>query len=116
MSQSHEKIARVVAESLFAGERAIDNAVSSLSVLPGTITAARSEAGLPYGAAQGALSDATEALTLMVRARHHMARAHERLRETGEDMGLTEVAFGDIFECPPEGRSAAEAPTVRLVA
>jgi hypothetical protein len=116
MSDAKRNVALTVAETLFAGERAIDDAVSRLSVLPGTITAARTSANLPFGAGQGALSDATEALTLMVRARHHMARAHERLRETGTEMGLDPTAYGDIFECPKENGSTQDQPLVRLVA
>jgi hypothetical protein len=116
MSNTNEKAARAVAASLFAGERAIDDAVASLCTLPGTITAARTDANLPFGSAQGALSDATEALTLLVRARHHMARAHQRLRENGEEMGLDEVAFGDVFPCPPESGAVIDTPAVRLVA
>ncbi|UUL82336.1 hypothetical protein [Sphingomonas qomolangmaensis] len=91
--------------------------MADLSRLPGSIAAARIAAQLPFGTGQGALSDAAEALALMVRARHHMARAHDRLREAGEEIGLDVTAFGDVFPCPP---SAAADPGVegplRLVA
>lgn len=116
MLNRRDELARSVADTLFAGERAIDSAVVDLSRLPGSIAAVRLEAQLPFGVGQGALSDAAEALNLMIRARHHMARAHDRLREAGAEIGLDVVAFGDVLPCPPTGTAAAPAPHVRLVA
>lgn len=121
-----DELARSVADTLFAGERAIDSAVTDLSRLPGSIAAVRLEARLPFGMGQGAMSDAAEALTLMIRARHHMARAHDRLREAGAEIGFDITAFGDVFPCPPaeavlSAPSAPPAPSgdqphIRLVA
>ena len=102
MSNAHTAVAQSVADRLFAAERAIDSAVLGLSQLPGTITTARTDAKLPFGSSQGPLSDAAEALTLMVRSRHHVARAHDRLRETAVGADMEIEAIGDIFECPPD--------------
>lgn len=117
MLNRRDELARSVADTLFAGERAIDSAVADLARLPGSIAAVRLEAQLPFGVGQGALSDAAEALTLIIRARHHMARAHDRLREASVEIGLNITAYGDIFECPDATSGhLSEEPRVRLVA
>lgn len=116
MLNRRDELARSVADTLFAGERAIDFALTDLSRLPGSIAAVRLEAQLPFGTGQGALADAAEALNLMIRARHHMARAHERLREAGAEIGFDVTAIGDVLPCPQTGAAEAPEPRVRLVA
>lgn len=117
MLEHHDELVRTVATALFDGERAIDTAIADLARLPGSIAAVRLQAALPFGTGQGALSDAAEALTLMVRARHHMARAHDRLRQTGADIGITETSFGDVLPCPEmQSLPTADETVMRLVA
>lgn len=113
MLNNTTELANEVARTLLAGERAVDVAVADISNLPGAIIAVRLEAELPFGTGQGALSDVAEALNLMIRARHHMARAHSRLREAGTETKL----FGDVFPCPESGAAPpATRPEIRLVA
>lgn len=119
MFDRRDEMARNVAAILFAGENAIDTALTDLAQLPASIAAVRLEGKLPFGMGQGALSDAAEALNLMIRARHHMARAHDRLREAGSEIGFDVTAFGDVLPCPEAAAmpdTAEAAAPLRLVA
>lgn len=88
-----------VAKHLGAAEAQQDASIVAAAELMISVVHGRAEAGLPFGAVQGAIADAGEAISLSLRSRHHLARAHQRLLETASEHALVPQAHGDIFPC-----------------
>jgi hypothetical protein len=105
MSSAVHPLVPGVVRDLNTAERSADAQLEASAMLLATIVRGQSEAGLPFGAMQGALADAGEAITLQLRSRHHIARAHQRLLETALEHKLVpETGHGDIVPwCEPSG-------------
>ncbi len=116
MSDTFHPAAQRVAEHLDAAEAQHDASIVAAAELMICVVNCRTEAGLPFGAIQGAMADAGEAIGLSLRSRHHLARAHQRLLETGTEHKLVPTGHGDIFPCFTRGELEPEAePRLRAV-
>jgi hypothetical protein len=90
-----------VARDLNTAEISTDAQIEASAKLMISIIQGRHANGLPFGATQGAMSDAGEAISLALRSRHHLARAHQRLRETAVSHDLV-TGHGDLAPICPE--------------
>ena len=117
MPQELHPAAAKVVERLGAVEVRQDATIIAAAELMISVVQGRVEAGLPYGAVQGAMTDAGEAISLSLRSRHHLARAHERLLEAGTQHALVPTGHGDIFPCFETTGEAvtSEEPRLRIV-
>ncbi|WP_213982471.1 hypothetical protein [Sphingomonas sp. dw_22] len=102
MSNDTISAATTVAMDLLATETQFDSIIANLGRLQSGITVTSAAANLPFMTTQGSLSDAAEAMTLVIKARHHIARLHDRLREVSEQHSIK--AHGDIYPCPGDQR------------
>lgn len=114
MPRIRQEIAQSVAERLLAAEAAIDLAVARAAELAAAMPTARTEARLPAMIGQDALSQATGALTTLVEARRQMVAAHGALDQARVEIGLQEVAAGDLI--PKPSPSGSSEPRIRAVA
>lgn len=104
----HPSIANVAAD-LTTAEISTDTQIAASANLMLTILRERAAAGLPYGATQHAMTDASEAMNLQLKSRHLLARAHERLRRTAIEHELVPSNYGDVFPwCDGEGGTLVE--------
>lgn len=90
-----------IAESLFAAEKAIDNALARAAELNGTMVTARSEAKLSAVVGQDAFEGSVAAFAALARARCDIVETHRRLSEAKIQVGLRTLAVGETK--PPEG-------------
>lgn len=106
-----------VAEHLDIAEVRQDATIVAAAELMISVVHSRVETGLPYGAVQGAMADAGEAINLSLRSRHHLARAHQRLLQAGTEHKLVPTGHGDIFPCFETTGEAVptEEPRLRVV-
>lgn len=89
-----------IAESLFAAEKAIDNALARAAELNGTMVTARSEAKLSAVFGQDAFEVSAAAFAALARARCDIVETHRRLSEAKIQVGLRTLAIGETK--PPE--------------
>lgn len=103
-----------VAESLFAAEKAIDNALVRAAELNGNIVMARSDAKLSAVVGQEAFEVSAAAFAALARARCDIVETHKRLDEAKTQMGLRTLAIGET-KIPP-GFEGADGSHLRVVA
>ena len=103
MLKDRRAAAMKVAESLFAAEDAIDQALARAAELNSTLVTARTDAKLSAIVGQDAFEGAAAAFAALVRARADIVETHKRLSETKIHVGLGAVAIGDMGK-PPEAR------------
>jgi hypothetical protein len=116
MSDTTHPAARKVAQHLDIAELQHDASIIAAAELMISVVQGRKDAALPFGALQGAMADAGEAISLSVRSRHHLARAHQRLLEAATEHELLPRAHGDIFPCFTSAElNAPEEPRLRSV-
>lgn len=116
MSDITHPAAREVARHLDAAEAQQDASIVAAAELMISVVHGGHGAQLPFGALQGAMADAGEAISLSVRSRHHLVRAHQRLLEAGTEHKLLPTAHGDIFPCFPSAElEQAVEPKLRVV-
>lgn len=116
MPRLRQAVAQKVADRLFAVESAIDVALTRAAELNAAMPAARNEARLPAMVGQTALDRAAEAFSALVEARRRIVATHASLDEARLQIGLQEVATGDLIPKPagmPEGAAGA-APVAQL--
>ena len=99
MTNNIHPAARQVALHLDTVEASQDASIVAAAELMISVVNCRRDAGLPFGSVQSAMADAGEAISLSLRLRHHLARAHQRLLEAGVEHKLVPQGFGDIFPC-----------------
>lgn len=92
-----------VAESLFAAEAAIDNALARAAELNGNMVTARTDAKLSALMGQDAFEVSVSAFAALARARCDIVETHKRLSETKIQIGLRTVAIGDETPKPIPG-------------
>ena len=100
MLKDRRAAAMKVAESLFAAEDAIDQALARAAELNSTLVAARTEAKLSAIVGQDAFDGAAAAFAALARARADIVETHKRLSETKVQVGLREVSIGDVGKPP----------------
>lgn len=92
--------ANAVSDKLMAAEAAIDAALAAVAGLTAAMPQASIDAGLGMHIGHEALMHAMESAQLLVKSRTNMIRTHKALLTAQHDMGLGEVAFGDMSKCP----------------
>jgi hypothetical protein len=100
MPRTRQAIAQRVADRLFAAESAIDLALTRAAELNASMPEARADARLPAMIGMEALDKAAGAFAALVEARRRMVEAHQSLDATRAQIGLKEVAAGDLIPKP----------------
>lgn len=103
-----------VAESLFAAEKAIDNALARAAELNGNMVTARTEAKLSAVVVQDAFEVSASAFAALAQARCDIVEAHRRLDQTKNRLGLRTLAIGET-KAPP-GFGEADGRHLQVVA
>lgn len=101
MLKQRREAAEKVATHLFAVEEGVDAAITCAARFTAAMIEARAEANLSAVVGQAELALASRATALMVEARQLIIDAHKQLAKTRVEVGLREVGFGDLSECPP---------------
>jgi hypothetical protein len=103
MLKDRRNAATKVAESLFAAELAIDNALARAAELNGNLVTARTDARLSALVGQDAFEVSVSAFAALARARCDIVETHKRLSETKIQVGLRTIAVGDdTWPKPPQ--------------
>ena len=100
MLKDRRSAAIKIAESLFAAEEAIDNALARAAELNGTMVAARTQANLSAVVGQDAFEVSAAAFATLARARSEIVETHKRLSDVKIQVGLRTVSVGET-EKPP---------------
>lgn len=118
MPRTRQAVAQKVADRLFALEHAIDLALTRAAELNASMPEARGEARLPAMIGQDAFDRAAETFTALVQARRRAVETHQSLDEARVQIGLREVAGGDLVPKPSPSAIplAAEPIPLRRVA
>jgi len=111
MPRLRREVATKVAESLFATETAVDEALSRAAQFMGMMPQARQEARVSAIVGQDALDHAMAALAALTNARREIVAAHHALSEVQGQIGLGAVNFGGLIDKPEYPAQAS----VRLV-
>ena len=107
--------AQSVAKELFPAEEELENALLHTSRVVIAVIEGRRTAKLPITTAQDGLERAAAAATHLVAARAELGAAHAAFRQTQIEIGLREVSFGQLWECPPpSGEIEADKPRPAL--
>lgn len=115
MLKDRRSAAIKVAESLFAAEKAIDNALARAAELNGNMVTARTEAKLSAVVGQDAFEVSAAAFAALARARCDIVETHKRLDAAKIQMGLRTLAVGETKQ-PPEFFVEADGRHLRSVA
>jgi hypothetical protein len=113
MLKQRREAAEKVAAHLFAVEEGVDTAITRAAQFTAAMIEARSAANLSAVVGQAELALASRATQLMVEARQLIVDAHKQLAQTRIEVGLREMSYGDVQECPPV---VAEGANLRAVA
>ena len=101
-----ESAAYEVATQVRAVEDAIEEALAEIAELQGRMIRARATCGVATSTGHNALEQLVDTTRSLVQARGEMAHCHITLKETTQLVpGLRTVGFGDMQECPPQGRA-----------
>lgn len=116
MPRTRQVVAQKVADRLFALEQAIDVALTRAAELNTAMPEARGEARLPAMIGQDAFDRAAETYTSLVQARRRVVETHQSLDAARVQIGLREVATGDLVPKPSVLEPAGfAAPPLRAV-
>jgi hypothetical protein len=108
--------ANTVSDKLMAAEAAIDAALAAVASLTAAMPQAAIDANLGMHIGHEAIMHAMESAQLLVKSRTNMIRTHKALVVAQADMGLGEVAFGDVRKCAEAELKPVEAAPVRHLA
>lgn len=100
MLKARRDAAMKVAESLYAVEKAIDEALARAAEFHGTLISARAEANVSPLVAHDAFEVAASAFASLARARSDIVETHNRLSEAKIQVGLRTVSIGDVGPKP----------------
>lgn len=109
MPKTRQAIAQRVAERLHAAESALDVALTRAAELTAEMPAARAEGRLPAMVGQDAFDKAAGAIAALVEARRRLVETHRSLDDARAQIGLAEVAAGDLLPKPSPSPPLAEA-------
>ena len=107
--------ANTVADKLLAAEAAIDAAIAAVASLTAAMPQAAIDGNVGIHVGHEALMHAMESCQSLVKARTNMIRTHKALVTAQADIGLAEVAIGDVSKCR-ELREGAQADQLAAVA
>jgi len=107
--------ANSVADKLLAAEAAIDAAIAAVAGLTAAMPQAAIDGNVGIHIGHEALMHAMESCQSLVKARTNMIRTHKALVTAQADIGLAEVAIGDVSKCR-ELREGAQADQLAAVA
>ena len=114
MRKERMEAAQSVADSLFAFEKALDDALALGSGLSARIVLARQEARLSAVFGQDAIDGVVRTLTAIAGARRELVGTHHHLKSWANDIGLREVAWGDLVKPPTTQDDVPERQVARL--
>ncbi|MFZ4605277.1 MAG: hypothetical protein ACOYM5_03380 [Caulobacter sp.] len=97
-------VASAVAESLFATEAAVEEALARAVGLMRQMMDARRALGLPVAAGDPALLRVTATVDALGDAQREIVRTHGELEALGKSLGLGPLGFGPLVK-PAEGRA-----------
>lgn len=100
MPRHRREVAARVAETLYAAETAVDEALARTSEFFGMMPMARQDAQLSAIVGQPALDHAMQALAALTAARREMVAAHQALSDVQGQIGLGAVNFGGLIDKP----------------
>jgi hypothetical protein len=103
MLKQRRDAAMQVAECLFAAEEAIDTALARTAELNSKMVTARTDASLSALVGQDAFEVSASAFAALARARSDIVETHKRLSEAKIQVGLREIAIGELPK-PPQAR------------
>ena len=104
--QMIESAAFEVATQTRAVEDAIETALAEIAELQGRMIRARAVFGIATATGHEAFEQLALATQSLVKARGGMAHCHITMKETTQLVpGLRTVGFGDMQQCPEEGRA-----------
>jgi hypothetical protein len=115
MLKDRRNAAMKVVESLYAAEDAIDAALARAAELNGTLVTARGDAKVSALVGHEAFEVAASAFAALAKARSDIVETHKRLSETKIQMGLREVAIGDLVP-KAVAADASREPHLQIVA
>lgn len=115
MLKDRRNAAIKIAESLFAAEKAIDNALARAAELNGNMVTARSEAKLSAVVGHEAFEVSAAAFAALARARCDIVETHKRLDQAKTQLGLRTLAVGET-KAPPLYEEGADGRHLRSVA
>lgn len=98
MHQERMKIARTIADHLFATEEAIDQAIACAAGLVGYMPVARRDAKLSASIGQPAIEQVIASLETLSAARRQMIEAHKALAETSGQARIPVTNFGGFVD------------------
>lgn len=101
MPRHRREVATKVAESLYATETAVDEALAQAAQFMGMMPLARQEARVSAIVGQDAIDHVMQALAALATARREMVAAHHALSEVQGQIGLGAVNFGGLIDKPP---------------
>jgi hypothetical protein len=101
MLKQRRLAANIVAEALFAAEKAIDAAIASTANLAGLMPSTRQDANLSAIIGQDALMAAIQTMQSLGHARENIVVTHKHLSVAQRDIGLSAVSFGNAGDKPP---------------
>ncbi len=106
-----------LSEQLIAAEAAIDAAVAAVAYLTAAMPAATQQAKVGPHVMQESLMHVMETCQQLVKARTNIIRTHKAMRAAQDQVGLGEVALGDMTYCKDSAELVTpEAPSVRHLA
>ena len=91
--------ANTVADKLLSAEAAIDAAIAAVASLTAAMPQAAIDGNVGIHVGHEALMHAMESCQLLVKSRTNMIRTHKALLTAKHDIGLAEVAIGDMTKC-----------------
>lgn len=97
---------RAFMDKLSAAEAGCDAALTRYTEL---MAAALAVEGLKFGESQAVYADINEAMQMLLRGRHHLARAHAKSLEIGQRNAMMPTAWGDTMETYNEARDVPSA-------
>lgn len=104
--QQIENAAYEVATQVRAVEDSIEAAIAEIADLQAKMVRARGVTGVAFVASHAAFEQLANATVGLVSARGGIANCHTALVETKAFVpGLRTVGYGDLGECPEEGRA-----------
>jgi hypothetical protein len=107
MLKARRDAAMKVANSLYAVEKAIDDALARAAEFHGTLISARTQANVSSLVAHDAFEVAASAFAALARARCDIVETHNRLSEAQIQVGLRTLSFGDLAPKPATGHAAS---------
>jgi hypothetical protein len=118
MLKERTRAATMVADCLLPTEASINATMGNLAALTTAMLNALTVGNLPIATGQEAFDRLGEATNLAFQMRSKTLELHSSLNEAKADIGLREMGFGALQDCPPMKNTgeSGESSVVRLAA